>query len=43
MKQLLNLYNQHPVLALIIKSVAFFLYATTIIFIITILAIAFTG
>jgi hypothetical protein len=43
MKRIVSLYQQNPILALIVKSVAFFLYATTIVFIITILAVAFTG
>ncbi len=43
MKRIVNLYQQNPIVALVVKSVAFFLYATTIVFIITILAVAFTG
>lgn len=43
MKTILNLYKHNPVVALIVNSIAFFLWATTIILIITIMAVAFTG
>ena len=43
MKRFLHLYQQHPVLALIVNSIAFFVWAFTIIMIITIMAVAFAG
>ena len=43
MKRFFNLYQQHPVLALIVNSIAFFVWAFTIIMIITIMAVAFAG
>ena len=43
MKRFLHLYKQHPVLALIVNSIAFFVWAFTIIMIITIMAVAFAG
>lgn len=43
MKTILNLYKHNPVVALIVNSIAFFLWAITIILIITIMAVAFTG
>jgi hypothetical protein len=43
MKTILRLYKQSPVLALILNSIAVFLWAATVIFIMTILAVAFTG
>lgn len=43
MKSIMNLYKQNPIVALILNSIAFFLWATTIILIITIMAVAFTG
>jgi hypothetical protein len=43
MKRFASLYSENPIVALIVKSVALFLYATTIVFIITLLAVAFTG
>jgi hypothetical protein len=43
MKKLVHLYQQNPLLAMIINGVAFFLWAFTIIIIITVMAVAFTG
>lgn len=43
MKILIHIYRHNPVVALIVNSIAFFLWATTIILIITIMAVAFTG
>jgi hypothetical protein len=43
MKTILRLYKQSPVLALILNSIAVFIWAATVILIITILAVAFTG
>ena len=43
MKMIVQLYKHNPIVALIVNSVAFFLWATTLIIIITIMAVAFTG
>jgi hypothetical protein len=43
MKRILHIYQANPIVALIVNSIAFFLWATTIILIITIMAVAFTG
>jgi hypothetical protein len=43
MKTILRLYKQSPLLALIVNSIAVFIWAATVILIITILAVAFTG
>jgi hypothetical protein len=43
MKTILHIYRQNPIVALIVNSIAFFLWATTIILIVTIMAVAFTG
>lgn len=43
MKMILRLYKHNPVVALIINSIAVFVWAATVILIITILAVAFTG
>jgi hypothetical protein len=43
MKMILHIYRQNPIVALIVNSIAFFLWATTIILIVTIMAVAFTG
>lgn|GEM_PF-2043291 len=43
MKRIISLYQHNPVVALIVNSIAFFVWATTIILIITILAVAFSG
>jgi hypothetical protein len=43
MKTILRLYKQSPVLALILNSIAVFIWAATVILIISILAVAFTG
>ena len=43
MKRIINLYYENPVVALIVNSIAFFAWATTIILIITIMAVAFAG
>lgn len=43
MKTLFRIYKQNPILALIINSIAVFFWAATVILIITILAVAFTG
>jgi hypothetical protein len=43
MKTIVRLYKQNPVLALIVNSIAVFIWAATVILIITILAVAFTG
>lgn len=40
---MVQLYEQYPVLALIVNSIAFFVWAVTLIMIITIVAVAFTG
>jgi hypothetical protein len=43
MKRIINLYQQNPFLAMIINSIAFFLWAITLIVVVTIMAVAFTG
>ncbi|MGZ3846969.1 MAG: hypothetical protein ACXVBJ_01710 [Flavisolibacter sp.] len=43
MKTFLRLYKQSQLLALIVNSIAVFIWAATVILIITILAVAFTG
>lgn len=43
MKTIVQLYKQNPVVALIVNSIAFFAWAATLIIIVTILAVAFTG
>lgn len=43
MKTILRIYRQNPVLALIVNSIAVFIWAATVILIITIMAVAFTG
>jgi hypothetical protein len=43
MKRLLNLYNQSPLLAMILNTIAFFLWAVTLIIVVTIMAVAFTA
>jgi hypothetical protein len=43
MKRMVQLYEQNPVVALIVNSIAFFIWAITLIMIITIIAVAFTG
>lgn len=43
MKTILRLYKKSPLLALILNSIAVFIWAATIIFIMTIMAVAFTG
>lgn len=43
MKTILRFYKQNPVVALILNSIAVFIWAATLIFIITIMAVAFTG
>ena len=43
MKTILRLYKRSPLLARIVNSIAVFIWAATIIFIMTIMAIAFTG
>ena len=43
MKRIFHLYQQNPVLALILNSIAFFVWAFTIIMIITVMAVAFAG
>lgn len=43
MKRILHIYQQNPFVALIVNSIAFFVWAFTIILIITIMAVAFTG
>jgi hypothetical protein len=43
MKRIVHLYEQYPVVALIVNSIAFFVWAVTLILIITVLAVAFTG
>ena len=43
MKAIVHLYKQNPIIALIVNSVAFFVWATTLVLIITIMAVAFTG
>ena len=43
MKRILHLYQEYPVVALIVNSIAFFVWAVTLIMIITVTAVAFTG
>lgn len=43
MKRIVQLYHHNPIIALIVNSIAFFVWATTIILIITILAVAFAS
>jgi len=43
MKTIVHLYKHNPIVALIVNSIAFFLWATTLIIVITIMAVAFTG
>jgi len=43
MKTLVQLYKHNPLVALIVNSVLFFVWTSTVIIIITVLAIAFTG
>ena len=40
---IVNLYKQNPIVALIVNSLAFFVWATTLIIIVTIMAVAFSG
>ena len=43
MKAIVQLYKHNPIVALIVNSVAFFVWATTLIIIVTIMAVAFTA
>ena len=43
MKAILQLYRHNPIVALIVNSIAFFVWATTLILIVTIMAVAFTN
>lgn len=43
MKRLTDLYQSHPVVALVVNGLLFFAWAVTLIFIITIMAVAFSG
>lgn len=43
MKTIRRLYQQSPIVALIVNSIAVFIWAATLILIMTILAVAFTG
>lgn len=43
MKRVVQLYQQNPVVALIVNSIAFFIWAVTLIMIITVVAVAFTA
>lgn len=43
MKTILRLYKQNAVVSMIVNSIAVFIWAATVILIITILAVAFTG
>lgn len=43
MKRMVQLYEQNPVVALIVNSIAFFVWAVTLIMIITVVAVAFTA
>ena len=43
MKRVVQLYEQNPVVALIVNSIAFFVWAVTLIMIITVVAGAFTA
>lgn len=43
MKTIVRLYQHNPVIALVVNSIAVFIWAATVILIITILAVAFTG
>jgi hypothetical protein len=43
MKAIVQLYRHNPIVALIVNSIAFFVWAATLIIIITIMAVAFTN
>ncbi|HYD92702.1 MAG TPA: hypothetical protein VEA37_14595 [Flavobacterium sp.] len=43
MKRLVQLYQQNPIVALIVNSIAFLAWAFTVILVITIITVAFTG
>ena len=43
MKRITHFYHEYPVVALIVNSIAFFVWAVTLIMIITVIAVAFTG
>jgi hypothetical protein len=43
MKTLVRLYKQNSIVAFIVNSIAVFIWAATVIFIVTVLAVAFTG
>ena len=43
MKRILQFYQHNAIVALIVNSIAFFLWASTIILIITVMAVAFAG
>jgi len=43
MKAIVQLYRHNPIVALIVNSIAFFVWATTLILIVTIMAVAFTN
>lgn len=43
MKRVVQLYQQNAVVALIVNSIAFFIWAVTLIMIITVVAVAFTA
>ncbi|HWI90367.1 MAG TPA: hypothetical protein VNT20_03790 [Flavisolibacter sp.] len=43
MKTIVRIYKQNSIVALILNSIAVFLWAATVIFIMTVLAVAFTG
>ena len=42
MKHIMKLYRSNPVVALVLDCIAFLVWATTLIFVITILTVAFT-
>lgn len=43
MKRIVNIYQSNPIVSLIVNSFLFFIWATTMVIIVTIMAVAFTG
>lgn len=43
MKNIIRLYKSHPILALLINSIAFFIWITSVIIMLVVLTVAFTG
>jgi hypothetical protein len=43
MKSIVQLYRQNPIFALILNAFAFFIWVLTIIFMIVLMTVAFTG